>query len=76
MIQSTDPISAAHFLASEDTRNISAGPVLNVVYIQDFSTDGCAGVGVVVDAFDFDWFLFESFQTFKEANKQTHAITC
>ena len=26
MIQSTDPISAAHFLASEDTRNISAGP--------------------------------------------------
>ncbi len=28
-------IPAAHFLASEDSRNISAGPVLNVVYIQD-----------------------------------------
>ena len=64
-----DPISAAHFLASEDTRNISAGPVLNVVYIQDFSTDGCAGVGVVVDAFDFDWFFLKAS---KPSKKQTN----
>lgn len=71
-----DPISAAHFLASEDTRNISAGPVLNVVYIQDFSTDGCAGVGVVVDAFDFDWFFWKlpNLQRSKQTNTCYHML--